>query len=87
MRQWFRRFFYRGRENVRSEWNLVCAALNIKKVATRVREAGGWAAIAASAAGTATRRTFSGQLKAQLDLLREWVRAIAAYSAPSPQPV
>jgi transposase len=29
----FRRFLYRGRQNVGSEWNLVCAALNIKKVA------------------------------------------------------
>jgi len=29
----FRRFLYRGRQNVDSEWNLVCAALNIKKIA------------------------------------------------------
>lgn len=27
----FRRFLYRGRLSVGSEWNLVCAALNIKK--------------------------------------------------------
>jgi transposase len=29
----FRRFLYRGRQNVGSEWNLVCAALNLKKIA------------------------------------------------------
>ena len=29
----FRRFQYRGQKNVRSEWNLVCAAFNIKKIA------------------------------------------------------
>lgn len=29
----FRRYFYRGRQKVRSEWNLVCAAFNIKKIA------------------------------------------------------
>ena len=28
----FRRFFYRGRQNVGSEWNLVCAAFNLKKI-------------------------------------------------------
>ena len=29
----FRRFLYRGRRNVGSEWNLVCAAFNVKKIA------------------------------------------------------
>lgn len=29
----FRRYFYRGRQKVQSEWNLVCAAFNIKKIA------------------------------------------------------
>ena len=29
----FRRFWYRGRQNVGSEWNLVCAAFNVKKIA------------------------------------------------------
>ena len=29
----FRRYFYRGSKKVRSEWNLVCAAFNIKKIA------------------------------------------------------
>ena len=29
----FRRFLYRGRQNVGSEWNLVCAAFNVKKIA------------------------------------------------------
>lgn len=28
----FRRFFYRGRQNVGSEWNLVCAAFNLRKI-------------------------------------------------------
>lgn len=30
----FRRFYYRGQQNVRSEWNLVCAAFNVKKIAS-----------------------------------------------------
>ncbi len=29
----FRRYLYRGLSNVRSEWNLVCAAFNLKKMA------------------------------------------------------
>ena len=29
----FRRYLYRGLSNVRSEWNLVCAAFNLKKIA------------------------------------------------------
>ena len=41
----FRRFFYRGKENVSGEWNLVCAAFNVKKLAALVRKAGGWTAI------------------------------------------
>ena len=30
----FRRFNYRGQQNVRSEWSLVCAAFNVKKIAS-----------------------------------------------------
>ncbi|HAM34975.1 MAG TPA: hypothetical protein DEB40_12085 [Elusimicrobia bacterium] len=41
----FRRFFYRGKENVGGAWNLVCAAFNVKKLAALVRKAGGWTAI------------------------------------------
>ena len=33
----FRRFYYRGRQNVRSEWNLVCAAFNLRKMAVLLR--------------------------------------------------
>ena len=33
----FRRFLYRGRQNVGSEWNLVCAAFNVKKIAALLR--------------------------------------------------
>ena len=33
----FRRFFYRGTQNVRSEANLLCAAFNIKKIARLMR--------------------------------------------------
>ena len=33
----FRRFYYRGRQNVRSEWNLVCAAFNLRKIAVPLR--------------------------------------------------
>ncbi len=34
----FRRFLYRGSKNVRSEWNLVCAAFNLKKIALLLRK-------------------------------------------------
>ena len=33
----FRRYFYRGRTNVRGEWNLVCAAFNVKKITALLR--------------------------------------------------
>jgi hypothetical protein len=33
----FRRFYYRGRQNVCSEWNLVCAAFNLRKIAVPLR--------------------------------------------------
>ena len=81
----FRRFFYRGRDKVRSEWNLVCAALNIKKVATRVRNAGGWAEMAARSGGTAPRRSFFDRLASHIVLLRQWMGAIAAPVDPLPQ--
>lgn len=81
----FDRFFYRGRDKVRSEWNLVCAALNIKKVATRVRSAGGWAAMMARREESAPCRSFFGRLAAHVVLLRQWVRAIVAPVDPLPQ--
>lgn len=83
----FQRFFYRGREKVRSEWNLVCAALNIKKVATRVRKAGGWAAMAARKGGTRVDPHFFGRMDAQLVLLRKLMKALGARVAPLPQPI
>lgn len=33
----FRRFFYRGRQNVGGEWNLVCAAFNLRKIGALLR--------------------------------------------------
>jgi transposase len=33
----FRRFLYRGRVKVSSEWNVVCAAFNLKKIAALIR--------------------------------------------------
>jgi transposase len=33
----FRRFFYRGHQNVGSEWALVCAAFNLRKIAALLR--------------------------------------------------
>ena len=41
----FRRFYYRGRQNVRSEWNLVCAAFNLRKIAVLLRTTRGAAAL------------------------------------------
>lgn len=46
VRMGFRRFFYRGRMNVGSEWNLVCAALNVKKMAARMQKSRGWCVLA-----------------------------------------
>jgi len=36
----FRRFLYRGGQNVASEWDLVCAAFNVKKIAVLLRAKG-----------------------------------------------
>jgi hypothetical protein len=36
----FRRFLYRGRQKVGSEWNLVCAAFNVRKMGTLLRGRG-----------------------------------------------
>jgi len=36
----FRRYFYRGRVKVRSGWNLVCAAFNMKKIAALLKARG-----------------------------------------------
>jgi hypothetical protein len=70
----FRRFFYRGHANTGSEWNLVCAAFNVKKIAaTMRRRAGPW-----------------GRIWAQrghcVDLLRLWMGRTALQAAPTPQP-
>ena len=43
----FLRFFYRGKKNVSSEWNLICAAFNVKKMAALMRKPGVWAKILA----------------------------------------
>lgn len=34
----FRRYLYRGLSSVRSEWNLVCAAFNLKKMAALLQK-------------------------------------------------
>ncbi len=59
----FRRFFYRGSRNVGSEWNLVCAALNVKKMAALMRKSGVWASV-------------STQTDACLRFLRQWFCAM-----------
>lgn len=41
----FRRFFYRGRHNVGSEWDLVCAAFNLRKMAALLRARSGAAVV------------------------------------------
>lgn len=68
----FRRFFYRGRLNVGSEWNLVCAALNVKKMAALMRKPGAWTNIWA-------------QMSACLRSLRQWIGSMALYDAPMPR--
>lgn len=82
----FRRFFYRGKENVGGEWNLVCAAFNIKKVARLATNAGGWAAMRARSQGIVLCRSFFAQSGAQLALLRQQIASLAAQSAPLLQP-
>jgi len=50
----FRQFYYRGLQNVRSEWNLVCAAFNLRKIAVLLRTTRGAATLeqAATEEGT-----------------------------------
>jgi len=66
----FRRFFYRGHANTGSEWNLVCAAFNVKKIAaTMRRRAGPWG-------------RFWAQAGRCVHLLRLWIGRTALYDAP-----
>ena len=65
----FRRFFYRGSRNVGSEWNLVCAALNVKKMAALMPKSGVWASL-------------SPQTDACLRSLRQWFCAMALHDTP-----
>ena len=53
----FRQFYYRGLRNVRSEWNLVCAAFNLQKIAVLIRTTRG----AATLEQTATQEGTNGQ--------------------------
>ncbi|MDA0799456.1 MAG: IS1182 family transposase [Chloroflexi bacterium] len=52
----FRRFFYRGLRNVRGEWDLVCAAFNLRKLAALLANTSGHA----NAAGPIRRRGARG---------------------------
>lgn len=70
----FRRFFYRGLANVGSEWNLVCAAFNVKKIAaTMRRRAGAWG------------RNFARTGRYVHSMCR-WVAQTPLHVAPMPQP-
>ncbi len=68
----FRRFFYRGRQNVGAEWNLVCAAFNVKKMAALMRKAGVWANILA-------------QTGNYIHSMRLWMRRTVLHGSPMPQ--
>jgi len=69
----FGRFFYRGRENVGPEWNLVCAAFNIKKIAALANKEGGLAAVL-------------DKINALARFLGQWIGSIAPHDAAIPQP-
>jgi hypothetical protein len=70
----FRRFFYRGRRNVSSEWDLLCAAFNVKKIAAVLRRrAGVWGRISAKTGDYA-------------HSMRCLVDQIAPHIAPTAQP-
>lgn len=70
----FRRFLYRGMSNVGSEWNLVCAAFNVKKIAaTMRRRAGAWG------------RNLAQTGRCAHSMCR-WVARTALQAAPMPQP-
>ena len=70
----FRRFLYRGLANVGSEWNLVCAAFNVKKiVVTMRRRAGAW--------GRNLARTGF-----YVRSMRRWAARTALHMAPMAQP-
>jgi hypothetical protein len=66
----FRRFFYRGHANTGSEWNLVCAAFNVKKIAATMRRR----------AGPLGR--FWAQAGRCVHLLRLWIGRTVLYDAP-----
>jgi transposase len=69
----FTRFFYRGRRKVGDEWNLVCAAFNVKKMAALMRKTGVCSSILA-------------QLGAFARSLRLWIVPTTRYAAPTSQP-
>jgi len=50
----FRRYLYRGRKKVRSEWNLVCAAFNVKKITALLKAGRGNGTMRLGAGMTAT---------------------------------
>ena len=64
----FTRFFYRGRGNVRAEWNLVCAAFNVKKIVALTRKPRLWACLLAHASSC-------------VHSLRRWVDRTEPHSA------
>jgi len=69
----FTRFFYRGRRNAAREWNWVCAALNIKKMAALMRKAGVSASI-------------SAHIGEYIRSLLLWIGRTAFCGAPIPHP-
>jgi transposase len=80
----FRRFFYRGRENVRSEWDLVCAALNLRKVAAWLAKPGD-ATRGASQGGDADRRSATAAHGAQIGLLTAWLKRCRQFCFAQPR--
>lgn len=69
----FTRFFYRGRRKVGDEWNLVCAAFNVKKMAALMRKTGVCASFLAQL------RDFGGSLWL-------WIASTTRHAAPMTQP-
>ena len=86
----FRRFYCRGLQNVRSEWNLVCAAFNLRKIAVLLRIPR--RRDAATLEQTATEKGTNGQpseLRASTCpfLLSRWMTLLQSLVCPPPPKV
>ena len=88
----FQRFFYRGTLRVRSEWNIVCAAFNLKKMAALLRAgnmfpSGSHASSHLQKAGEAAAGCLYRLLVRYGHLFDYQISLFNGFNAPSAQPI